>query len=61
MSDKRSKGYEHCIIWATAAVCFPESKGRCSGMYETVKILLDIAFVVVAAVAIFSAIKKKKK
>ncbi len=30
-------------------------------MYETVKILLDIAFVVVAAVAIFSAIKKKKK
>ena len=30
-------------------------------MYETVTILLDIAFVVVAAVAIFSAIKKKKK
>ncbi len=30
-------------------------------MYETVKILLDIAFVVVAVVAIFSAIKKKKK
>ena len=30
-------------------------------MYETVKIIIDIAFVVVAAIAIFSAIKKKKK
>ncbi len=30
-------------------------------MYETVKIVLDIAFVAVAAFAIYSAIKKKKK
>ena len=30
-------------------------------MYETVKIIIDIAFVVVAAIVIFSAIKKMKK
>ena len=30
-------------------------------MYETVKIIIDIAFVVVAAVVIISAIKKMKK
>lgn len=30
-------------------------------MYETVKILVDVAFVVVAAIVIFSAVKKMKK
>ena len=30
-------------------------------MYETGKIIIDIAFVVVAAIVIFSAIKKMKK
>ena len=30
-------------------------------MYETVKIIIDIAFDVVAAIVIFSAIKKMKK
>lgn len=30
-------------------------------MYETVKILMDVAFVVVAAIVIFSAVKKMKK
>ncbi len=30
-------------------------------MYETAKIVLDIAFVVVAAFTIYSIIKKKKK
>ena len=30
-------------------------------MYETVKIIIDIAFVVVAAIVIISAIKKMKE
>ncbi len=30
-------------------------------MYETVKILMDVAFVVVAAIVIFSSVKKIKK
>ena len=30
-------------------------------MYETVQIIIDIAFVVVAAIVIISAIKKMKK
>ena len=30
-------------------------------MYETVKIVIDIAFVVVVVIAIYSAVKKKKK
>ena len=30
-------------------------------MYETVKIIIPIAFVVVAGLAIYQAIKKKKK
>ncbi len=34
---------------------------RCGCMYETVELIVTIAFVVVAGLAIYQAIKKKKK
>lgn len=34
---------------------------RCGKMYEALELIITIAFVVVAGIAIYQAIKKKKK